>query len=718
MIHLIIRKVFFFSLCYFFSFCSTPSRKNSNLVSHLNHDKVSKKNLLFSNKTKKSDLNLLCKTHRKKLIIFFNSLNTSNPKLHKVKEALRKKKLETACNELLNYFEKDRDGHYLEEYEPKKSNNTFKKSDEIIKNRFTFLNKTYQIPLKKNGRRDWHFSGTENDPEWAWLSNRHDQIGKTLFRDYLRTNKTEYIKYIDKFINEFIIDNITPTEGYSRHAIWRGLEVSYRASNWCNIFYRMLGDHNLSDTTKILMIISLKDHAEFLIKNHKKTNNWVVTEMFGLAKIGILFPEFKQANDWKQYASKTMFQAVNKQVYPDGVQKELSFSYHRTTLQQIVKFISLFDKNNDISYDNVYFNKLITKMYDYIAFSSRPDLSSPLNGDSNREILQKIIYNAGKKYNKKDWVDISSNNFTNETVIPSKLFPWAGHFISRNNFDKDAHWSFFDIGPYGTAHQHRDKLHLSISAYGNDFLVDSGRLTYSGNLAKKFKGYFNYTFAHNCATIDNYGQLPYREISNKPIDSTHYTISPTYDYVSSVSEGFGKNKFQYLSKKVKHRRSMLYLRNKFWLILDNFNLDKHRKIEIPWHWHPNLNNNITIISDNKIIAREKNGNLLLTPIYYSKKPILKKQIGKEDYPIQGWYSSKYNNLQKSMTTIFSVNNVTQFKIIWLILPFKNELPNIKNNTLKIKQNNTIYLDISIGDKTHSITLPINDNKDLLKVDTL
>ncbi|MCL7764477.1 heparinase II/III-family protein [Polaribacter sp. Z014] len=66
----------------------------------------------------------------------------------------------------------------------------------------------------------------------------------------------------------------------------------------------------------------------------------------------------------------------------------------------------------------------------------------------------------------------------------SFFYPWAGQLISRSSYDKEAHWSFFDVGPWGAGHEHSDKLHLSVSAYGKDLLVDSGRFAYSGKWLK------------------------------------------------------------------------------------------------------------------------------------------------------------------------------------------------------------------------------------------
>ena len=96
---------------------------------------------------------------------------------------------------------------------------------------------------------------------------------------------------------------------------------------------------------------------------------------------------------------------------------------------------------------------------------------------------RQLIMDGYKKYNNPEWLFITANG--KKGIAPKQksfFYPWAGQLISRSGYDKLAHWAFFDVGPWGSGHQHQDKLHLSISAYGYDFLVDSGRFAYTKGL--------------------------------------------------------------------------------------------------------------------------------------------------------------------------------------------------------------------------------------------
>jgi len=51
-----------------------------------------------------------------------------------------------------------------------------------------------------------------------------------------------------------------------------------------------------------------------------------------------------------------------------------------------------------------------------------------------------------------------------------------------------------DAGPYGTAHQHEDKLNFELYAYGNHLVVDPG--TYRYNEDSPWRGFY----ARHCLT--------------------------------------------------------------------------------------------------------------------------------------------------------------------------------------------------------------------------
>jgi hypothetical protein len=138
---------------------------------------------------------------------------------------------------------------------------------------------------------------------------------------------------------------------------------------------------------------------------------------------------------------------------------------------------------------------------------------------------------------------------------PSCFFPWAGQLISRSGYDQNAHWSFFDMGPWGASHQHNDKLHLSVSAYGRDLLVDAERFAYRGDVAQKFGAYARGSQGHNLILVNGKGQGKGQPVVTAPVNENDYCIKQDFDYGSGVFDNFADTEGVFI-----HARSVMYIR--------------------------------------------------------------------------------------------------------------------------------------------------------------
>jgi hypothetical protein len=185
------------------------------------------------------------------------------------------------------------------------------------------------------------------------------------------------------------------------------------------------------------------------------------------------------------------------------------------------------------------------------------------------------------------------------------------------------------MGPWGSGHQHNDKLHLSVSAYGKDFLVDSGRFAYTGEVAEKFRPYAKSSAAHNLLLIDGKGQQNGPRLADKPLGEDHFKIATNFDYASSSFD-------QYIDVEgtAKHTRVVFYVRGQFWVVVDNIETDRPRRIDALWHWHPEN----TVVKDRYTVKTlNERGNLTLVPVSRQNFDI---QLikGQETPEIQAWYS--------------------------------------------------------------------------------
>lgn len=641
----------------------------------------------------------ICQAYPEKINDMLGAYNLDYQGLEKVKQAYESKDLSSACAALLDYYRQSDNAQHLRVSEPSETTKTEALADTILTNVFVVQNVRGEVPFGDDGHRDWYYKGPNNDREWAWLSNRHSQINYVL-SVYFETGNSKYAEYIDSFLRDFIIKSMPYPGVKSRTSVWRGLEVAARAKVWSRIFYSMLNNDLLSPATRLLMLSSFPDHAHYN-RNFHGGNNWLTMEISALATVATNFPEYKKSGEWLDYSIEAMVESMKGQVYADGVQTELTSHYHNVSMFNFELFKNICDRANKPLPD--FFNQTIEDMYSYIAHAVRPDGFRALNNDGDRGSDREIILRGAKKFNKPEWEYIATNGKSGIQPGngPSFFYPWAGHMFSRSGYDADAQWSLFDVGPWGSGHQHNDKMHISISAYGRDLLVDAGRFAYTGEVAEKFRPYAKGTQGHNSILIDGKGQMPDVSVVDQPLPDSHLKITSEFDYAWASFDKY------YEIKNVEHTRSMMYVRGEFWVVVDKIETEEPRKIETMWHWHPTCKLGL----GKKRISSTKNerGNLSVIPIGKTKWKI-KAIKGQEEPEIQGWYSEEYNKFEPNITSIYTMEISEHQTFVWLIMPFEKEAPKVKAKILSQDEQGVKLQVKKTGSASWQLTIPYANSK--------
>jgi len=643
----------------------------------------------------------VCDAFPKRMNALMQSLNLNFNGLNEVKAAYEINNIPLTCELLLKYYREGSTAKFFRQNLPVNSKSRNSEADSILQNIFIFYNQPDRVPLDSAGHLDWTFHGPANDIEWAWALNRHYHIG-TLLEAYLKTGNTDYAKTIDLHIKDWVIRSLPYPEVRSNTEMWRGLEVSFRAKIWARVFYNLINSEYLYPATRLLMLSSIPEHAHYL-RNFHAQGNWLTMEMSGLATIATAWPESKNSPSWIAYAKETMLKSMTEQVYPDGVQTELTSSYHQVALDNFNLFMEICQQTNEPLPE--LYKTYLEKMWNYLAYTMRPDGYGLLNNDADLTYTRELISKAALQYNQKDWQYIATNGEmgTKPQGAPSTLFPWAGHLIMRSGFEPDAQWAFFDIGPWGTGHQHNDKLHISVSAYGRDLLVDAGRFAYRGELADKFRDYACGSYSHNVILIDGNGQAPGPKLTNEPLSKEHYKISDGFDYAWSSF-----NQFVDLKGECNYTRSLFYLRGKFWVVVDNIATDRPRKIETLWHWHPDCK--IKVESKNIVSTDNDKGNLKIIPIGYQKWNIDLVKGQEKPYP-QGWYSEEYNKAVPSTVSIYSTEIKRSTSFVCILYPSEGNVSKIQ---AKILSQDEEGVKVRVADKNEGqwkIVIPFSNSSE-------
>jgi len=641
----------------------------------------------------------VCVAYPDQMRSIFRNLNLKYPGLEEVKTAYESNNIPLACQKLLDYYGKS--SRVLKNL-PMASQQSETAADSVLLDIFTFQRVTDKVPRQADGHLRWDYMGPEKDIEWAWALNRNYPTS-ALLRAFSKTGNMKYVPYIDRFTKDWITSSWPYPAVKSSTTMWRGLEVSFRVKMWSQVFFELWNTNRISPATKLLILSSVPDHAHYA-RNFHAQGNWLTMEISGLATVASSWPEFRDSPSWMDYSIKTMVASMKEQVYPDGVQTELTSSYHHVALSNFNLFADICKKNNVQLPE--YYTTTLEAMFNYLAMTMRPDGYGLLNNDADQNNNRRPVTEAANAYNRPDWIYIASNGKEGSKpgAGPSYIFPYAGQLISRSDFGADAHYSFLDIGPWGTGHQHNDKLHISVAAYDRDLLVDAGRFAYRGETATKFRKYATGSWGHNLVIPDGKGQANGIPRTETPLSEDLYLISKDFDYGSGTFDRYAG-----LEGSFSQKRSMVYVRGKFWVVADQLKTDRPRSIETLWHWHPD---NLVEVGKTGITAtKNKHGNLQIIPAGISDWEV-KTVKGQETPNIQGWYSKEYNTYVPNPTTIYSRQLKADDTYVWVLWPSEGKAPVVQAKILS-KDANSVKVQIAEpGKGSWEVLVPFMNSKNV------
>jgi len=606
----------------------------------------------------------------------FENLDLQLPALRPIAEDYRNNDLPSACLALVSYYKNNKNCDWLRFDKPFATNEIISSAESIVTDTFSFQNVKASHPRTSEGFIDWYHRGPNDDPEWGYFLNRHFIFLELLYA-YRQSGNSKYVNYFDAAITDWVINNPLPAQEVE-DVVWRELEAGQRLANtWPQLFYGFITSEAFSPAAIILMLSSIPDHAEYVMDHHTTHHNWAAMEMNGLATAAVCWPEFKGSDRWFEYASEVMLDELQFQVYPDGVQKELSSSYHTVSLRHFESFIRL--ARNSYRHVHPEFKATLELMNNYLAYSLRPNGTGPLNNDSDLNDYRDRLREQADVYSRLDWKYIitNGNEGIKPSIGPSFIFPWSGQQIFRSGWEKDAQWGFFDTGPWGISHQHNDKLHFSVHAYGQDLLVDAGRFRY---IQDRWRDYFTGSASHNVVLVDEKGQ--------NPTNSTTDTICSRF-YQSDLFE-FREGTYQHGFGDVSgsHSRAILYLKGKYWLVIDHLQVKGIHVAQPLWHFAPRRN---IEINEQAIYTNDHNkANLQIIPLSLNPWDYELK-TGSEN-PVQGWYSPNYNVKVPNTTAVLRQPFENSIVFAWILQPYRNERPLSKPQIFKALNNQvTFYL---------------------------
>ena len=430
----------------------------------------------------------------------------------------------------------------------------------------------------KDGIIDWAFNPTFNNyVEFTYHLQYHTEM-LILAWAYKRTGDEKYAKRFDYMINSWIDQAECPEDlGGGLSMLWRTLEAGLRmGTRWPVFFNTFIHSPSIPDRTWVNMFKSVWEHGYRLTKNNSQRghNNWIITEMVGLATMGVCYPFMTDSDRWLDLALRILKEELNAQIYPDGMQIELTTGYHGGIISNFMRAKHLLEL---YGYDAPpEFEERVRLMYSMYIKLCKPNLKTPGLNDGAEAIVPQAM-NKALSYFPEDEIFryfATSRKEGRPPEYTSHTLPYSGFIVMRTDWSKDAIWACLDAGPEGQAHVHEDKLAFQLYAYGTDMLSDTGTYAYDTSDMRK---YVIGTRAHSTGLVDGKNQNRLKtKIRGVPPDIVKADFSYAFGDEYEIAEGYYDQGYGEELTNVKHTRKVIFFKKgleslpPFFLLLDRF----------------------------------------------------------------------------------------------------------------------------------------------------
>ncbi len=483
-----------------------------------------------------------------------------------------------------------------------------------------------------------------------------------------------------------------PSASYFKYA-WRPLEVSDRIQGLAPTFSIFV--HSKSFTPEFLMefLKSYHQQTDYLPANYAKLGNHRLFEAQRVLFAGASFPEFKNAGRWRESGISVLNTEIKKQVYPDGMQFELSPVYHVAAIDIFLKAYRSaknagLEKEFPVSYIKTVENMILAAIS--ISF---PDYNTPMfgdswNGEKKRRIEQFASWSKIFPYNETIKYFATDREEGKQPDFLSKGLSTAGFYTFRNGWESKSTVLILKASPPGEFHAQPDNGTFELWVNGRNFTPDAGTYVYSGDAEiMKKRDWYRQSRVHNTLTLDNQNMI----ITDAHQDK--WETSKTLDILTYTNPSY---------KSLNHERSVLFIDRKYFLIIDRAlgkatgNLGVHFQLKED-------SNPVFDKTGNKVYTTYADGNNLVIQNLNNDKISLKEEEGKVSYVYQEEMTRPAFVFEKAKNADKTQSFVT------ILYPFEGT----KAPAITIRENEGNDYDAG----NLNITLTINNLNKIIKVKT-
>ena len=507
------------------------------------------------------------------------------------------------------------------------------------------------------------------------LARQHKMVDIAFYYNYQNKNP-DYLNYFKnqlKSLNAALVaqeyESIEDGNG-----VYEAFRSGYRVLNWLQIHNMFLGEKAYSDSDQLLTIATLLQHAASLYETNGEfvPGNHQTRGMSALAMISILFRDFKDSDQWYSRAISQLEAHLDKEINDDGFQFERTVHYHMSDIDNYY-YVYQLAKNSRLKVNDFWESKL-KSLFTTLTKIAYPDKSAPVLSDdtsppwserndiSGALTLGYLLFEDPEMgYFANNFVDSSmfwyvsdsqlkmlSNIATEAPDFKSVTFPTTGYYIMREGWNQKDKVMIISNGldDEKPDHQHGDMLGIQAMANGQLILPN-----YQVRYSLKDLEFFKNSMVKNVALVDN-------EVQGKAYTSNQggsgfgkFKVLPQPKTIAWNSNGDldvflgSHNGFENIG--VNYTRQVVYLKDDFWIVKDNFKSDIPHTYKQIWQGHYTM---------------EEAPNLL--------RSTFNDGSGSDIYQLVAIDTVSTSGTRGKEWAVASKNNKTVFSFITVIFPFE------------------------------------------------
>lgn len=498
------------------------------------------------------------------------------------------------------------------------SHSPVRESDEIVNGVLTyFSHTTAQVGFPP----DWHtnpFSGQRAPADQHWSQIKDFQYGDMkviwelsrfsfvypLARAHWRTGDVRYAEAFWQSVEDWRSHN-PPQHGPN----WKcGQETTFRIMAWCFGLYAFM-DASCTTAERVTNLAQMIAVSGRRIAAHfdyalSQRNNHGISEATGLWTIGLLFPELREANSWRQTGCKALEAQARELIYDDGAFAQHSVNYHRLMLHDYLWALRLGDLHGKPFSPQL--KERVGKAAAFL-FQTQDDESGrvPYYGQNDgalilplsncdyqdfRPVVQALhLYCKGTRcYPAGPWDEdllwLFGPEACHAPVVPQERSEMSASSGGYYTLRSGSGFAFVRCASFRHRPGQADMLHTDIWWRGQNVAMDAG--TYSYNAQPPWDNALAGTRYHNTVSIDDRDQmdaagkflwLPW--LKSKVL-CMEKSASGLLAYWEGQHDGY-----QRLESPVLHRRGILRLGDGSWLVLDALTGPETSKAEHTYRLH-------------------------------------------------------------------------------------------------------------------------------------